>query len=53
MKPSKPSAADLLFGHHFVNRSKAEKEAAAVAKRRPFVERSARQAGTMHLPQKS
>ncbi|MEP6829528.1 MAG: hypothetical protein ABI963_04260 [Rhizomicrobium sp.] len=52
MKPSKPSAADLLFGRHFVNRSKPEKDA-DVALPKAFVTRSGRPAGTMHLPRKA
>lgn len=52
MKPSKFSAAELLFAPRFVNRSKPEKPSVAVAPK-VFLSRAERPAGTMHLPRKA
>jgi hypothetical protein len=51
-KPSKTSAAELLFAPRFVSRSEPEKVAETVAPK-AFLARAERSAGTMHLPRKS
>jgi len=50
-KPSKFSAAELLFAPRFMTRSKPDGGVQTVPPK-PFVVRAGRPAGTMHLPRK-
>ena len=54
IKPSKFSAAELLFAPRFVSRSKQQiAPDTPPAAPKPFLARAQRPAGTMHLPRKS
>ncbi|MEO7054773.1 MAG: hypothetical protein ABI191_07335 [Rhizomicrobium sp.] len=50
-KPSKPSAAELLFAPRLANKPERASDHAAIAPK-AFLTRAERPAGTMHLPRK-